>query len=428
MMGDDCYIQLKNSQCQEVYSMIPIRGFVYNDTGKMGVEDSALEHKRSNQAVSVLTAGIRAIAYQIQSLYLRSPVKLFRPSRFDYLAYVRALANQHNNINEKPYKFRTHSSIGMLISVIRKEGWKFIPDQVMPPLIANSATGIILYATYLNTLDRLTSKRETVHNAEFHWYSPIDTWRAGFVAGVVQSLAAAPVDAIYTRLSVSEMIEGSHQNLWQFGINKLKEIGLVGVFAGYSFSLIKESFGFAFYFSTFETIKTQGYTITFKVFEFLRNQEETIKRKLQSIFNWDEIKVDEKMQRLERYKLERLLKTSFILIAGASAAFALLAIQYPVTKVQKIHLSRLEALDIFNASTRKEKSFIKLYYNSYVDTFNQVLRMKQKAKVTWFKAAYSGFFRNAVTTIPATSVALLVFEITRTRLAINIDESEILAP
>lgn len=254
MMGDDCYIQLKNSQCQEVYSMIPIRGFVYNDTGKMGVEDSALEHKRSNQAVSVLTAGIRAIAYQIQSLYLRSPVKLFRPSRFDYLAYVRALANQHNNINEKPYKFRTHSSIGMLISVIRKEGWKFIPDQVMPPLIANSATGIILYATYLNTLDRLTSKRETVHNAEFHWYSPIDTWRAGFVAGVVQSLAAAPVDAIYTRLSVSEMIEGSHQNLWQFGINKLKEIGLVGVFAGYSFSLIKESFGFAFYFSTFETI------------------------------------------------------------------------------------------------------------------------------------------------------------------------------
>lgn len=200
------------------------------------------------------------------------------------------------------------------------------------------------------------------------------------------------------------------------------------MFAGYSFSLIKESFGFAFYFSTFETIKTQGYTITFKVFEFLRNQEETIKRKLQSIFNWDEIKVDEKMQRLERYKLERLLKTSFILIAGASAAFALLAIQYPVTKVQKIHLSRLEALDIFNASTRKEKPFIKLYYNSYVDTFNQVLRMKQKAKVTWFKAAYSGFFRNAVTTIPATSVALLVFEITRTRLAINIDESEILAP
>ena len=208
----------------------------------------------------------------------------------------------------------------------------------------------------------------------------------------------------------------------------MKEIGLVGVFAGYSFSLIKESIGFAFYFSTFETIKTQGYSITYKIFKFFRDQEEMIKSKLQSLFNWDDVKVDEKMQRLERYRLERLLKTSFILIAGASAAFALLAVQYPLTKVQKIHLSRLEALDIYSASTRKEKPFIKLYYNSYIDTFNQVLRMKQKAKVTWFKAAYSGFIRNAVTTIPATSVALLVFEITRTRLVSSMEEPEILAP
>ena len=414
------------------YSVLPTTtGVIYNDSQNnttVAIDEGTPEHKASNQAVSVLTAGIRAIAYQIQSLYLRSPVKLFRPSRFDYMAYVRALANRHNNISEKPYKFHTHSSIGMLVSVLRKEGWKFIPDQVMPPLIANSATGVILYATYLNALDRLTSKRGTNRNTDFNWYSPIDTWRAGFVAGAVQSLAAAPVDAIYTRLSVSEMIEGSHENLWKFGINKLKEIGLVGVFAGYSFSLIKESIGFAFYFSTFETIKTQGYSITYKIFKFFRDQEEMIKSKLQSLFSWDDVKVDEKMQRLERYRLERLLKTSFILIAGASAAFALLAVQYPLTKVQKIHLSRLEALDIYSASTRKEKPFIKLYYNSYIDTFNQVLRMKQKAKVTWFKAAYSGFIRNAVTTIPATSVALLVFEITRTRLVSSMEEPEILAP
>ena len=199
-----------------LYSVLPITtGVIYNDSQNstnVAIDEETPEHKASNQAVSVLTAGIRAIAYQIQSLYLRSPVKLFRPSRFDYMAYVRALANRHNNISEKPYKFHTHSSIGMLVSVLRKEGWKFIPDQVMPPLIANSATGVILYATYLNTLDRLTSKRGTNRNTDFNWYSPIDTWRAGFVAGAVQSLAAAPVDAIYTRLSVSEMIEGSHEN------------------------------------------------------------------------------------------------------------------------------------------------------------------------------------------------------------------------
>ena len=54
----------------------------------------------------------------------------------------------------------------------------------------------------------------TISRANFNWYAPIDTWRAGFVAGAVQSLAAAPVDAIYTRLTVAEMLEGSHENLW----------------------------------------------------------------------------------------------------------------------------------------------------------------------------------------------------------------------
>lgn len=385
----------------------------------------AVTNKSSNQAVSVFAAGMRAFIYQLQSFYLRTPVKLFRPSRFDYLAYVRAVADKHDNILGKPYRFRTHSSLAMLVNVLRKEGWKFIPEQVLPPLIANSATGIILYATYLTMLDHYTKARGN-KPTHFNWYAPFDTWRAGFVAGGMQSLVAAPIDAIYTRLSVSEMLEGNHQNLWRFGISKLKDIGLVGVFAGYGFSLIKESFGFAFYFSTFETVKTQGYNITYQLIKVYRNSEDLIRHKLQKWFKWDEDQVDEKMERLERYRLAKLLKSTFVLLAGASAAFSLLAVQYPITKVQKIHFSRLEALDFYNASARKDKPLFKVYYNSYIDTFNQILRMKRRAKITWFEAAYSGFVRNALTTIPATSVALLVFEITRTRLADNFDDYEVL--
>lgn len=120
----------------------------------------------------------------------------------------------------------------------------------------------------------------------------------------------------------------------------------------------------------------------------------------------------------------KILKSSFILIAGASAAFSLLAVQYPISKVQKIHLSRLEALDVYNASrfVGNTSPFFKLYYNSYVDTYKQVLRMKQRANITWFEAAYSGFVRNALTTIPATSIALLVFEIMRTKLSDNFED------
>ncbi|CAX42657.1 mitochondrial ornithine carrier protein, putative [Candida dubliniensis CD36] len=417
---------------------------IYNDS-TLSFNDNSQKKTNtsttSNQTVSLSAAGMRALIYQLQSIYLRTPIKLFRPSRFDYLAYVRALANKHDNIENKPYRFRTHSSLGMIINVVRKQGWKFIPDQILPPLIANSATGVILYATYLTTLDYYTKQHNktktktelqetdgetttTTGRANFNWYAPIDTWRAGFVAGAVQSLAAAPVDAIYTRSTVAEMLEGSHENLWVFGFNKLREIGLIGVFAGYGFSLVKESVGFAFYFSTFEIIKTQGYNLTYKLINYYKKSEQLIKLNLKKLFKWDDDKIDEKLEKLEKYRSMKILKSSFILIAGASAAFSLLAVQYPISKIQKIHLSRLEALDVYNASrfVGNSSPFFKLYYNSYVDTYKQVLRMKQRANITWFEAAYSGFVRNALTTIPATSIALLVFEIMRTKLTDNFED------
>lgn len=379
------------------------------------IEDKSISHgqlhsnKNSNQTVTLSTAGIRAIVYQLQALYLRTPVKLFRPSRFDYLAYVRELANKHDNISMKPYSFRTHSSIGMLFNVVKKEGWKFIPDQVLPPLIANSATGLILYGTYLTALDRVNK------------VTYIDTWKSGFIAGAAQSLAAAPVDAIYTRLSTAEMLNGKHQNLWVYGINKLKEIGLVGVFAGYGFSFIKESFGFAFYFSTFEVVKTQGYGLTYRMITGYRNLKSKFRTKFSNV-SGKTVQVDEDLIRLEQKKLTKILKSTFVLLAGASAAFSLLAVQYPLTKIQKIHLSRLEALDVYNQSKLTTKPFIKLYYNSYIDTFLQIMKMKNKTKLTWFDLAYKGFVRNALTTIPATSVGLLVFEIMRTKLSDSLDE------
>lgn len=380
--------------------------------------------KNSNQAVSLSTAGIRALLYQLQALYLRTPVKLFRPSRFDYLAFVREIANKNDDLSSKPYKFRTHSSIGMLVNVLKKEGWRFIPDQVLPPLIANSATGIILYGSYLTAVDYFNGKRsQSLDSHDEFSYAAIDTWRAGLLAGAAQSLAAAPVDAIFTRLTMAEVMNGKHQNLWSFGWNKLKEIGPVGVFAGYGFSLIKESLGFAFYFSTFEIVKTRGYNLTYKLISGYRKLKQKLKEKFSFTFAGQIQETDAQLLRFEQTRLTRILKSSFILFAGASAAFSLLAVQYPLTKIQKVHLSRLEALDIYNSSLhRRQNRFFKVYWNSYIDTFQHCLRMQLKSRRPWYSFWYKGFTRNALSTIPATSVGLLVFEIMRTRLAENIED------
>lgn len=363
--------------------------------------------------------------YQLQALYIRTPVKLFRPSRFDYLVYVREIADKHDNIKLKPYRFSTHLTLGMLVSVIKKEGWKFIPDQLLPPLLANSATGVILYGTYLTALEAFDKRHVTKgeEHIQNHYYSPDDTWKAGFIAGAMQSLAAAPVDAIYTRLSTAELISGEHQNLWKYGALKLREIGLVGVFAGYGFSFIKESLGFAFYFSTFELVKTRGYNLTYRMISAYRR----FKVRLMETFSFLHISTGETnpdLLKLEQRRLVKFLKSTFILIAGASAAFSLLAVQYPISKIQKVHLLRLEAVDIYDSSKfhPQRRPLVKVYYNSYIDTYNQVMKYKRKLAQTWFQLAYKGFVRNALSTIPATSVGLLVFEIMRTRLADNIDD------
>lgn len=411
-----------------------LSSFYINSSIAVSPETTDLQHNvrnpnsnsgnTNNPAVTVSTAGIRAIVYQLQSLYLRTPVKLFRPSRFDYLAYVRAIADKHDGINLKPWRFTTHSSIALLVNAVKKEGWKFIPDQVLPPLVANSATGLILYGSYLTSLDYLErdkpSSGSTSATSFETNYSPVNTWKAGFIAGFAQSLAAAPLDAIYTRSSTADMINGNHQNLWVYGLKKLKEIGLVGVFAGYGFSFIKESIGFAFYFSTFETVKNQGYRMTYSVISTFRKVKKFFREKFAVISHYE---IDEELVKFEERRLTKILRSSFVLIAGASAAFALLAVQYPISKVQNLHLSRLEALDIYNSSRNVavRRPFVKVYYNSYIDTYYQALKMKRKAKTTWFQLGYKGFVRNALTTIPATSIGLLVFEIMRTRLSTSLD-------
>ncbi|KAA8917131.1 hypothetical protein TRICI_000727 [Trichomonascus ciferrii] len=210
------------------------------------VAQSALsrEERQSTSLVGITTAGTRALASQFFTFYLRIPVKLFRPTRIDYMALPRAINPTYHS---KPWNFFTHSSPALIAHAVREHGWGFIPHNILPPLIANSAVGVALYTSYLSSLAIL--RDDNGH------YGLRQTLISGAVAGAVQSLAAAPIDAIVTRFNVSEMIQSDHKALWQYGWTKLKEIGPHGVFSGFAVSLLKESLSFALYFATFEEIK-----------------------------------------------------------------------------------------------------------------------------------------------------------------------------
>lgn len=219
----------------------------------------------------------------------------------------------------------------------------------------------------------------------------IDTFKAGFFAGAAQSLAAAPIDAIVTRFSASEMLSSSHKNMWSYSWEKLLEVGPRGVFAGYPISFTKESLGFACFFATFETVKGQWYRAYIK---YVKKGE----------------------------KGSRTIYPSFILMAGALSSISVQAVQYPIGKIQKLHLMRLEALDEVNRfrPPTSKYSMWKLYSKTYTHTYQQVKKLVARdAAGSWYKWLYGGFVRATSATMPSTSIGLVVFEMMRLRYAVD---------
>lgn len=420
-------------------------------------------NSRDSSIIGALTAGGRSMVYQLTSFYLRTPLKLFRPARFDYLHYVRVILTGEESRNQarstrisvfgkligiwnpKYFNYLENSSLGILTKALNKYGWKVIPDRILPPLLANSATGIVLYTTYLSTLNHFSKANDLTSTLKNPW----DVWRSGFIAGSMQALVSTPIDAIYTRSSTSDLLSSAknYDNLWLYGRDKLREIGLIGCFGGFGITLIKESFGFAIYFMTFELIKGQLCQGLINVVKQYVQLKYFIKNtKLSDIIPSKTPPADNGVSQLEflSKKEEKWITRAFVFIGGISAAFLLQVVQYPFNKIQKVHLSRLEAFDIYNrpilnrdqkipseAANNATKMWVKaprsrrlhIYYNSYMDTFKhiQFIHKNTNSLIKWL---YKGFTRSTLAIIPGTTAGLLMLDYMRSSVEDSLGSSE----
>ncbi|KAM3160201.1 hypothetical protein ACU8KH_06538 [Lachancea thermotolerans] len=423
-------------------------------------EDSALTGG-SSSLIGAMTAGGRSMVYQLTSFYLRTPVKLFRPARFDYLHYLRVLLvgedKAQTHIEKAPrsrfskfwnpryFYYLENSSIGLLTKGLNKYGWKVIPERVLPPLVANSVAGVVLYTTYLTTLDHF----DKVNNPESTNHRPLDVMRAGFLAGAAQALASAPIDAIYTRSTVDQLISHAktYDNLWVYGFKKLQEIGLVGCFGGFGLSLVKECTGFAAYFTVFEVFKGQICQWTIDFIKHYRELKFSIRQsKIARLFQEES---EEDLNHIDPVFMstreESWFRKAFVFVGGVSAALLLQMIQYPFAKLQKMHLSRLEVLDMYSKAkiadeakpttstispkpnhTRiklrpKSRRLFHIYYHSYLDTFQHIYFIQKNTGST-LRWLYKGFTRNTLAIIPGTTAGLLLLEVMRNKLSENVSE------
>ncbi|KAL4860911.1 hypothetical protein BDV12DRAFT_180971 [Aspergillus spectabilis] len=378
---------------------LSLGGPTQNDDRLSTSEDStSRRNPRSNAATGASAAGVRALSAQFVAFYFRVPVKAFFRTRVEY-AFARAVSPQP----PEGGRWSLHTTTpGLLIHAVRTYGWRFIPNQVMPPLLANAGVGAVLYTSYLQVLGALYEPASKGLRRAYPPASPVDTFTAGLVAGSIQSIVAAPLDALQVRLRTNDIIEGRYQSMWHYGQHKLKQIGLRGIFAGWSLSFLRDSLGSAIFFSFFEYVKSQAYySFLTSYYGSLRPQKD---KYLQSSLSSD--------RGVPLIKPHYALEPCFLMLAGLAASVAQQTIQHPLNAVQNIHVARLEYLDHQATLRLSNKQMLRIYYSAYQETYKRCKRKATRAG-GWTRWLYRGFLGSALRQVPSTSAGLVIFELVR---------------
>lgn len=412
---------------------------------------------RSNAATAASAAGVRALSAQVVAFYFRAPAKAFFRTRVDYLAYARVLhqvrmrammkavgadtsASRMTQLLRQAWFLARSTTPGVLTSAIKDQGWGIVPHQILPPLVANVGVGAVLYTSYLQILGRLHEESGQARKRVFPPPQPVHTFTAGFLAGGLQSVLAAPLDALQARYDHRDLMpsdgSGKPRSMWTFGAEKLHEIGLRGIFAGWGLSFLKDTLGSAVFFSTFEYVKAQGY-YRFVTWYYGGLPEDIVdvlasKRPARSRHEQSETDKNNILIR-PHYALEPM----FLLLAGISASFAQQVLLHPLTHFQVKHWDHLEDLDAKAARMRAASAdpeaprprhrwrMLRAYYHAYQESLAGCVAEAAAEGTTLGRWLYRGFWWNAIRQVPSTSAGLIIFELIRRKYGLGMEEVRI---
>ncbi len=175
---------------------------------------------------------------------------------------------------------------------------------------------------------------------------------------------------------------------------------------------MKDSFGSAIFFSTFEYVKAQSYYkfITWYYSGLNQDTIDILARKRPTSQNENKPVVIQ-----PHYAIEPM----FLLLAGIGASFAQHLLLHPLTCVQIKHWDNLEDLDAKARKLatpdqpRRRWRMLKAYYHAYQETWTQCTSeaaSERKGIIRWL---YRGFWWNTAKATPSTSAGLVVFELVR---------------
>ncbi|KAH6975351.1 mitochondrial carrier domain-containing protein [Ilyonectria sp. MPI-CAGE-AT-0026] len=406
---------------------------------------------RSNAATAASAAGVRALSAQVVAFYFRAPAKAFFRTRVDYLAYARIIhqtqtkillravaadtsASRLNLFFRQAWLVMRSTTPGVLTSAIKHQGWGIVPHQILPPLITNVSVGAVLYTSYLQILGRLHEESGQARKRVYPPPQPAHTFAAGFLAGGLQSVLAAPLDALQARYDHRDLMpndgSGKPRSMWTFGAEKLREIGPRGIFAGWGLSFAKDSLGSAVFFTIFEYVKAQGY-YRFVTWYYGGLAEDIVdvlamKRPAPRAPDAETILIR------PHYALE----PAFLLVAGISASFAQQVLLHPLTHFQVQHWDHLEELDAKAAKMRASAAanpdaprrrwrMMRAYYHAYQESLVVCSTAAASEGLSLSRWLYRGFWWNAIRQVPSTSAGLIIFELIRRKYGFGTEEVRI---
>lgn len=262
----------------------------------------------------------------------------------------------------------------------------------------------MLYTSYLQILGSLHHPSSQSFRRVYPPPPVSRTFLAGSVAGAVQSIVAAPVDALQARFRTSDILDGKYNNMWQYGRKKLVEIGVRGVFAGWELSLVKDSLGSGIFFAAFEYVKAQSYyafvTMYYGSFDSYKRSGPPIKAHIEN--------------GRSAIRPHYAIEPTFLMLAGITASVAQQLIFHPMTLIQAIHhdsLSRRHDQTISSDPNSRRSN--KIHWG-YEKTY-QRCRSYARLFGGWRRWLYRGFWLNTVKQVPSTSAGLVIFELVRRR-------------
>ena len=289
------------------------------------------------------------------------------------------------------------TSVGLLTHAIRSHGWGFVPNQILPPLLANVSVGAILYTSYLQLLGRLHQQSAELTKRVYPPPPPTKAFAAGVAAGAIQSVVAAPLDALAVRFRPTDILDGRYQNMWQYGHLKMKEIGIRGMLAGWGLSFFKDALGYGLFFATFEYVKAQSY------YAFIT--------RLYGGLDWQDLDVKHHGRVIKPYYA---IEPTFLLLAGVSASVAQQVVHHPVDLVQEIYYRSLAIIDKKARPAKPMSQTLRMYADAYRRVFVQCEARADRFG-GWRRWLYKGFARNTIRQVPSTSAGLIIFELVRRR-------------